>query len=150
MGFDVRTFGFILTSGFASQWYETTVARSDVSPHGNPRPNRRSLDAGGALGLLLHYLNSTMHEISLQQIFALIPATVSRYVTSGLPILLHTLRSMPDATIQWPSGPDFERCSALVVARHPLLEGAFGSIDGLKPAVTIRQLLHVGMSAGGG
>jgi hypothetical protein len=114
------------------------------------RPNQRSLDAGGALGLLLHYLNSTMHEISLQQIFALIPATVSRYVTSGLPILLHTLRSMPDATIQWPSGPDFERCSALVVARHPLLEGAFGSIDGLKPAVTIRQLLHVGMSAGGG
>jgi hypothetical protein len=94
MGFDVRTFGFILTSGFASQWYETTVARSDVSPHGNPRPNRRSLDAGGALGLLLHYLNSTMHEISLQQIFALIPATVSRYVTSGLPILLHTLRML--------------------------------------------------------
>jgi hypothetical protein len=65
-----------------------------------------------------------MHEISLQQIFALILATVSRYVTSELPILSHTLRSMPDATIQWPSGPDFERCSALVVARHPRLEGA--------------------------
>jgi hypothetical protein len=56
--------------------------------------------ASGALGLLPRYLNSTMHEISLPQIFALIPATGSRYVTSGLPILLHTLRSMPDATIQ--------------------------------------------------
>ncbi|KAJ8582170.1 hypothetical protein M405DRAFT_922049, partial [Rhizopogon salebrosus TDB-379] len=132
MGFDVQTFGSILTSGFASQWYEVPVAHPDVSPHGNSRPNRRSLDAGGALGLLLHYLNSTMHEISLQQIFALIPATVSRYITSGLPMLLHTLRSMSDATIQWPRGPDFERCSALVVACHPRLQGAFGSIDGLK------------------
>ncbi|OAX30606.1 hypothetical protein K503DRAFT_778108 [Rhizopogon vinicolor AM-OR11-026] len=81
MDFDVRTFGFILTSGFASQWYELPIARTDISSHGNPQPNRRSLDAGGALGLILHYLNSTMHETSLQQIFALIPATVSRYLT---------------------------------------------------------------------
>ncbi|KAJ8579917.1 hypothetical protein M405DRAFT_869856 [Rhizopogon salebrosus TDB-379] len=115
MGFDVQTFGFILTSGFASRWYETPVARPDVSSQGNARPNRRSLDAGGALGLILHYLNSTMHETSLQQIFALIPATVSRYLTSGLPMLLHTLHSI-----------------ILVVARHPRLHGAFGSIDGLK------------------
>jgi hypothetical protein len=64
MGFDVRTFGFILTSGFASEWYELPVARPDVSSHGNSRPNRPSLDAVGALGLILHYLNSTMHETS--------------------------------------------------------------------------------------
>jgi hypothetical protein len=31
MGFGVKTFGFILTSGFASRWYETPVARPDVS-----------------------------------------------------------------------------------------------------------------------
>ncbi|OJA15498.1 hypothetical protein AZE42_13905 [Rhizopogon vesiculosus] len=90
MGFDVRTFGFILTSGFASQWYELPVTRPDVSSHGNPRPNRRSLDAGGALGLILHYLGSTMHETSLQQIFALIHATVSRCLKSGLSMLLRT------------------------------------------------------------
>jgi hypothetical protein len=29
-------------------------------------------------------------------------------------------------------GDEFEECSALVVARHPRLQGAFGSIDGLK------------------
>ncbi|KAG2064064.1 hypothetical protein BDR04DRAFT_1130904 [Suillus decipiens] len=51
-----------------------------------------------------------MQETSLQQIFALIPSTVSCYLTSGLPMLLQTLRSMGDARIQ---------C-------------AFGSIDGLK------------------
>lgn len=132
MGIDVLTFEFILTSGFASLWYHKSITRPDTNSQGIPRLNRRSLDAGGALGLMLHYLNSTMHETSLQQIFALIPATVSRYLTSGLPILLQTLRSMVDASIRWPRGPDFERCSALVVARHSRLEGAFGSIDGLK------------------
>ncbi|KAG2053731.1 hypothetical protein BDR06DRAFT_1008331 [Suillus hirtellus] len=73
-----------------------------------------------------------MQETSLQQIFALVPATVSHYLTSGLPILLQTLHSMTDAQIQWPWGPDFEWCSALVIAHHPRLQGAFRSINGLK------------------
>jgi hypothetical protein len=132
MGIDVPTFEFILTSGFASQWYEKPITRPDINLHGIPRLNRRSLNAGGALGLILHYLNSTMQETSLQQIFALVPATVSRYLTSGLLILLETLCSMTDARIQWPWGPNFEWCSALVIAHHPRLQGAFGSIDGLK------------------
>ncbi|KAG2066894.1 hypothetical protein BDR04DRAFT_1233675 [Suillus decipiens] len=100
MGIDVPTFEFILTSGFASQWYEKPITRPDINLHDIPRLNRRSLNAGGALGLILHYLNSTMQETSLQQIFALVPATVSRYLTSGLLILLETLRSMTDARIQ--------------------------------------------------
>jgi hypothetical protein len=73
----------------------------DVSATGKPRLCARSLDAAGALGLVLHYLNSTMREISLQQIFALIPTTVSRYITFGLKILLKVLQKMPDATIEW-------------------------------------------------
>jgi hypothetical protein len=119
MGIDTPTFEFILTSGFASQWYEKPITCPDINLHGIPHLNRHSLNAGGALGLILHYLNSTMQETSLQQIFALVPTTVSRYLTSGLPILLQTLRSMTDARIQWPWGPDFEWCSALVIARHP-------------------------------
>jgi hypothetical protein len=124
MGIDAPTFEFILTSGFASQWYEKPVTCSDINLHGIPCLNQCSPNAGGALGLILHYLNSTMQETSLQQIFTLVPATVSRYLTSGLPILLQTLCSMTDARIQWPWGPDFERCSALVIARHPRLQGA--------------------------
>ncbi|KAG2038413.1 hypothetical protein BDR03DRAFT_861983 [Suillus americanus] len=131
MGIDVPTFEFSLTSGFASQWYEKPVTHPDINLHGIPRLNWCSLNTGRALGLILHYLNSTMQENSLQHIFALVPATVSHYLTSGLPILLQTLRSMTDARIQWPQGPDFERCSALMIARHPRLQGAFGSIDRL-------------------
>ena len=102
MGFDVETFGYILTSGFAAAWYHTPIPRDDTNTSGDPQPWRRSLDSAGALGLVLHYLNSTMREISLQQIFAIIPSTVSRYTTFGLLILLSTLRKMPEGQICWP------------------------------------------------
>jgi hypothetical protein len=132
MGFNVETFNYIVTSGFGSRWLSQPIARSDARASGNSRPTGRSLNAWGALGLVLHYLNSTMTEISLQQIFGLIPTTVSRYIRFGLKILLETLREIPEGKIKWPRiRADFQRCSDLIVARHPLLVGAFASIDGL-------------------
>ena len=89
-----------MRSGFGTLWLSQPIPCADASTHGEPRPGGRSLDAWGALGLVLHYLNSTMLEISLQQIFALIPTTVSRYITFGLQILLETLCDLPDATIR--------------------------------------------------
>ncbi|KAF8151418.1 hypothetical protein B0H34DRAFT_801167 [Crassisporium funariophilum] len=102
MGFDVATFESIVEAGFGERWNTQTIPRDDAALHGNPRPGARSLDACGALGLVLHYLNSTMSKISLQQIFALIPSTVSRYIQFGLLILRDTLRKMKDAAIRWP------------------------------------------------
>ncbi|TFY80401.1 hypothetical protein EWM64_g3612 [Hericium alpestre] len=132
MGVDVATFYAVLLAGFSEKWYGRPIPRTDTDTQAEPRPHRRSLDAAGALGLVLHYLNSTMHEVSLQQIFALIPATVSRYITFGLDILLETLRNMEETAISWPRTlPEFEELSTLIVARHPRLQGAFGTIDGL-------------------
>ncbi|KIN95030.1 hypothetical protein M404DRAFT_17151 [Pisolithus tinctorius Marx 270] len=113
MGFDVETFGYILTSGFAAAWYHTPIPQNDTNTTGNPWPSCRSLDAAGALGLVLHYLNSTMHEISLQQIFAIIPATVSWYITFGFLILLSTLKNMPEGQIHWPKHDEFDELSQL-------------------------------------
>ena len=101
MGFDTETFDSILNTGFTQKWVEKSIPRDDNLPVSAPRPGRRSLDSDGALGLVLHYLNSTMREISLQQIFALIPTTVSRYIEFGLDNLLEVLRKMPDAGIYW-------------------------------------------------
>ena len=132
MGFDVETFELIVTSGFGARWYSQPIRRADAAPSGNPRPGARSLDAWGALGLVLHYLNSTMSEISLQQIFGLIPTTVSRYIRFGLTNLRDTLREMKDAAIRWPrTDGEFKDLNNLVIVRHPLLVGAFGGIDGL-------------------
>lgn len=109
----------------------TPITRADAGA-GDPRPGGRSLDVHGALGLVLHYLNSTMLETSLQQLFGLIPATVSRYIIFGLDILLETLRQMPGAKIRWPETPqEFQAYNDVIVARHPRLHSAFATIDGL-------------------
>jgi hypothetical protein len=132
MGYDVATFDDIIASGFGQQWYDMPLPRADTNPRGKSRPGARSLDAEGALGLVLHYLNSTMREISLQEIFALVPTTVSRYITFALDLLLDTFRKMEDASVRWPKQvAEFEENSAIICLRHPLLTGAFASIDGL-------------------
>jgi len=116
MGFDVETFELIVTSGFGARWYSQPIRCADAAPSGNPRPGARSLDAWGALGLVLHYLNSTMSEISLQQIFSLIPTTVSRYIHFGLTNLQDTLREMKDAAIRWPrTDGEFKSLNDLVI-----------------------------------
>ncbi|KAG7441800.1 uncharacterized protein BT62DRAFT_982658 [Guyanagaster necrorhizus] len=72
-----------------------------------------------------------MHDISLTQIFVIIPTTVSCYLTWAMTILCDSLRQMQDARVKWPQGEEFEENNALVVVQHPLLDGAFGSLDGL-------------------
>ena len=131
MGFDVVTFHKILDAGFARRWYTMPIARSDVKSTGWTRPTARSFDAAGALGLILHYLSSTMHEIALQEIFAVVPASLSRYITSALKISLTTLREMPNARIAWPKGDEFHQFNNAIREQHPRLMGAFASIDGL-------------------
>jgi hypothetical protein len=134
MGFNVATFRHILEGPghFADRWEVSTIPRRDVASVGEPRLGSRSLDAAGGLGLVLHFLGSAMLDTSLQQIFALTPATVSRYLGFSKTILLETVRGMEEAAIRLPrSLLEFAAESQLVCERHPLLEGAFGAIDGL-------------------
>ena len=77
MGFNVETFGYILLSGFFMSWYTMSISYNDTNIFGDPRPEQRSPDAAGAFSLVLHHLNSTIQETSLQQIFVIIPSTVS-------------------------------------------------------------------------
>ena len=77
-GLDHETFEWILQSGFASTWDETPIPRSDTAGAIKVRLGRRSLDATGALGLCLHFLNSTAPEYVLQSIFGLTAAVLSR------------------------------------------------------------------------
>ena len=140
MGFDVATFDLILSSGFEERWNSMPIPRADAPSTAAPRLSRRSLDARGALGLILHHLNSTMHDVSLCEIFALIPSTVTRYIQFSLQILLITLREMHITRVEWPQGDEFQEHNARICVRHPLLTGAFGSMDGLNlPAQQSRE-----------
>lgn len=139
MGLDVATFDLLLEHGFQEIWERAAIPRTDTSVTGQPRLGAPSLDAAGALGLALHYLNSTMREILLQQIFALVPSTVSRYINFALSMLQQLLWKLPDAQIRWPTADQMAEYAEIVSRRHPALaqddEGvyhsAFASIDGL-------------------
>jgi hypothetical protein len=139
MGLNVAAFDQILSAGFEESWNSTAIPRNDVTRTAAPRLYRRSLDAAGALGLILHFLSSTMPEVSLQQIFALIPTTTSRYINFSFGILLAALRKIQEASILWPEGDEFEELADLVIARHHLLTGAFGTMDGLNLAIQVSR-----------
>lgn len=131
MGVDVATFDFLLASGFQHAWETTPIPRGDVNPVGHIRLGARSLDAPGALGLLLHHLCSTMGETALQQIFAIVPSVLSRYIWLAMSVLLDVLRSLPDGSILWREEPQMRRSAAVINRRHPRVHGAFGFLDGL-------------------
>ncbi|KAH9166199.1 hypothetical protein EDB89DRAFT_1857649, partial [Lactarius sanguifluus] len=99
MGLDLQTFRLLLESRFQEAWETHPIPRPDANSHGWPRLNACSLNAAGTLGLMLHYLTLAIPETALQQIFALIPTTVSCYIDFGLCILLCTLCSIPLAAI---------------------------------------------------
>lgn len=137
MGFDVKTFRLMLEgpNRFGDRWNTQAIPRNDVKTHGKTRIGSRSLDGAGALGLVLHYLGSAMLEVSLQQIFAITPSVLSRYLDFAQDILYNTLHFIKEAAISMPRKiEEFEKFSNLIHQRHSLLCGAFGSIDGLSLA----------------
>ena len=131
MGIDTSTFHIILEASFRHLWYTQPIPCPDTHTTIHTQPMKRSLDTTGGLGLVLHWLSSTMQQVSLQQIFALMPSTISRYLSFALSILLEVLRLMPHTAITWPQGNEFLKLSGYVSMQHPLLQGVFGSIDGL-------------------
>ena len=114
MGVDIVTFQLILDAGFEALWNSTAITRTDTDANGQPRLGARSLDAAGGLGLYLCYLWSSATEMGLQLIFALIPSTVNRYLTSARQILLQTLRQYPAARVQWPDDDQLSEMTNLI------------------------------------
>ena len=131
MGVDVNTFNKILHP-FEELWNVKPIPQGDVKPHGKPQLARRLLDAAGCLGLVLHWLCSTMPGYLLQQLFAITPAVCSRYLDLGLQHLLTALKSLRSARIVWSSTERAIRpCSHSIEKKFPLLKGCFGFFNGL-------------------
>ncbi|OWZ06289.1 DDE family endonuclease [Phytophthora megakarya] len=108
------------------------IAEHGRQEEGAARPDRRSLSPTAALGLGLHYLNSTMAEHSLQQIFAITPTVCSRYLFFVLNILRFVLLELPNAAIRWPKKTAiFADYSAMIEMHHPRIRKGFCFVDGL-------------------
>ena len=138
MGIYTSTFDAILEAGFGRLWYTQPITRRDKLTAIHARGWIRSLDTVGGLGLVLHWLSSTMRQVSLQQIFALVPSTVSRYLCFALSFLLKVLRQMPHVTIAWPRSEEFLVETELeVLESSNRITGHTRSSAGTRSGVTI-------------
>jgi hypothetical protein len=129
MDFNVSIFQGIFATGFGHCWNKTLIPCEDTNTVSKPCSYCQSFSAKDALGLVLHYLNSTMCKISLQ-IFTIVPSSLSQYIIFGLDILLQTLYEMSNAKISGPS--TLQQCvclNSLIQNQHPCLTATFSSID---------------------
>ncbi|KAK9250755.1 hypothetical protein V1507DRAFT_445418 [Lipomyces tetrasporus] len=100
-GLSPTAFDYVLDCGFRDAWDTAPIARDDVYAYSEARARQRSLDADGALGLVLHFLNSSMTQFTLQVVFGIVPSVSSRYLRHGLDLLLKVLQTgVPEATIR--------------------------------------------------
>jgi hypothetical protein len=80
MGINVAILNYILKAGLAYRWNTMPIVWPEITAESEPQISACSLDAAGALGLVLQYLLSAIHYTSLEQIFAILPSTVSHYI----------------------------------------------------------------------
>ncbi|KAG9119718.1 hypothetical protein FRC07_005110 [Ceratobasidium sp. 392] len=132
LGMDVATFNYILDSGFRNTWDTSTIPRGGVDPSGFPRLSRRSLDAPGALGLVLCHLRKVSNEMLLQALFAVVPSSLNCYVHFALEILNELLPKLPECRFLWPTHQEMMESAKWIQDRHPMIHGAFGFMDRLK------------------
>jgi hypothetical protein len=97
---------------------------------------RCSLDSRGLLGLALHFLNSTMVQKTLCELFGLTPTVCCRLLWRTLEGMERAFANgaVPKATIAWPSSATRARWADSITSRWPgvLPRRPFAFMDGLR------------------
>jgi hypothetical protein len=88
------------------------------------------LSAEDTLGLVLRWLAGASDEIDLGLGWGLPQSTVSKYLRFGIECLELALRSLPDASVRWPSVAEMAQLGERMAHRSYALRHAFGVIDG--------------------
>jgi hypothetical protein len=81
-------------------------------------------------GVTLHWMNSTMRQKTLSEVFGMVPSRVSRMISVGLVGMLEALDSFPESAIRWPKRDGMEASAARIEAVYGI-KGVFGFVDGL-------------------
>jgi len=97
----------------------------------NSRGRPHKLDTHAQLGMYLHFLNSTMRQKTLAQLFGVTNPTVSRILRRLIVLVPRKLRRNAKCRVEWPSTDKMAQLSRLVSRRMPGLTNIFGFVDGL-------------------
>jgi len=133
MGLDRRVFQY-LHSIFAPR----------LHPKKDKRGRPRQLDSRMSLALALHWLNSTMMEKSLCQLFGTVPAVTSDRLNEAMTCLDEVLPTIPECFIGLPTVAEMRTIATHLQSTFPALVNVFGTTDGLAlpivhPSDPVRQ-----------
>jgi hypothetical protein len=126
--------GLLNVTGLTRAAFEDLHAA--FAPHWQQQRRRRQLHARqlrsiDVLGLVLHWVQSTMRAKTLCQVFATPPATVSRLLRSGMHSLRLVLSQLPEAAIRWPAPAQMREFADAITRYEPGLHDIFGFVDGV-------------------
>ncbi|KAF0702602.1 hypothetical protein AaE_015827 [Aphanomyces astaci] len=82
------------------------------------------------LAMVLHYYTAAVEGKTMQELFSLTPSTFARVLGRAEDALWRTLKSIPDASIRWPSKLKQAYWASKLNAREPLVHGVFAFVDG--------------------
>jgi len=123
---------FRCTTGFSRHAYDILL-ECFVHDYKARRLGGPTIEPGDALGLILHWLNSTMRAKTLSMLFSIPSGSISRVLQRALHALSLTLARLPEASIRWPSVERMEELAERVALRVPGLGfSCFGFVDGVK------------------
>ena len=90
-----------------------------------------SLDSYGKLDLFLHYVNSTMRDKTLCQIFGTSPSTISRVRSIMCLKIVAKLKRHKYSRVAWPNKDVAKMLKRRCLNKFPLLRRCIGTVDGL-------------------
>ena len=103
-----------------------------IVPMARHKGRPRHCSGTAILGLCLAWTRTRGSCMVLQMIFGMTANSVSMYLRFGRRILIAVLNKEPDARIQVPDAETIRHYQRLVTNRHPILDGVWCTMDGLK------------------
>jgi DDE superfamily endonuclease len=135
-GLDFATFDWLADKFAAlydthSPWIDQTNGNIVPLPPGQ-KGKPRMVSAIDCLGLCLAWTRTRGSSMILQMIFGLTLNPVSMYLRFGRRIVIEVLSKEPETVIKVPSIDKIRQYQDIIRQRHPLLDGCWCTMDGLK------------------
>ena len=132
-GLDYATFQYLLLK-FKPSFDNLTPHLKDgcIKQINKNQINRRIIEASDCLGLVLMWTRTRSSMFSLQMKFGLSGTATGLYIRFARRILLHIFENDDNARIRIPIDHMIEENKNAIKARHPVLDGVWCAMDGLK------------------
>ena len=132
-GLDHPTFNYLLEK--FEPIFDAYTPFGDLETITSSRGRKRNISAVDCLGLVLVWTRTRGSTMSLQMHFGMTMSNLNMYLRFGRRIIVEVLQSDEYAMIKIPSAEKIQQFKQLVIAKYPLLDHVWATMDGLKTPI---------------